>query len=130
MNSSDHHTHLPDSSPLADKASGGVVVKDPVCGMDVDPATAAGSFESGGRTHYFCSRHCLERFRSDPHRFEAGGSDGGQHAVGPIVLAPVLPTRRLSTGTTYTCPMHPEIVSDRPGSCPICGMALEPRAVL
>src|SRR5262249_41522133 len=108
---------------------GAVAVKDPVCGMDVDPATAAGSLEHRGRTYYFCSRHCLETFRSDPDRFAAGGSSPVESPPGPNDLAPLLPLKPPATGTTYTCPMHPEIVRDRPGSCPICGMALEPRAV-
>jgi P-type Cu+ transporter len=91
-----------------------VTVKDPVCGMTVVPATAAGSVDHNGRTYYFCSRHCVEKFRDDPARFLADGDgDGAGHAA----------------GTTYTCPMHPEVVSDHPGACPICGMALEPLTV-
>jgi Cu+-exporting ATPase len=89
--------------------------KDPVCGMSVDPATAAGSHEHDGHTYYFCSRHCAEAFRKDPDRF--------------LSPAPVSHSERLTAapaGTKYTCPMHPEIIRDGPGSCPICGMALEP----
>jgi Cu+-exporting ATPase len=84
---------------------------DPVCGMRIDPATAAGSLEHDGRTWWFCSRGCLERFRREPHRYR-------QAAPPPAPAA--------AAGTRYTCPMHPEIVRDGPGSCPICGMALEP----
>src|SRR5262245_58763133 len=86
---------------------------DPVCGMTVEPASAAGSFNHAGRTYYFCSRHCLERFRADPAAYLGDAK--------PKAAMPAAPA-----GTKYTCPMHPEIVRDGPGSCPICGMALEP----
>ena len=105
-------------------------VQDPVCGMKVVPATAAGSLEHDGRTYYFCSRHCLEKFRSDPARFTAGTTVHEVHGPSPIVPAPAPLKQPAPVGTTYTCPMHPEIVRDRPGACPICGMALEPIAVL
>ena len=88
--------------------------KDPVCGMTVSTATAAGSFEYEGRRYYFCSQHCLERFRENSAQFL---SDSAK---------PAAPSR---DHPEYTCPMHPEIVRDRPGSCPICGMALEPRTI-
>jgi cation transport ATPase len=87
---------------------------DPVCGMTVDPATAAGRHVHDGRTYYFCSRHCVEKFRADPARFLQPGD--GNRSV-PAVKGGAGP---------YTCPMHPEIVQDGPGSCPKCGMALEP----
>ena len=89
-------------------------VLDPVCGMTVSPAEAAGHVEHDGKTYYFCSRHCVERFSADPAAFLDGGAP-------PAPAAP--------PGTQYTCPMHPEIVRDAPGACPICGMALEPRTV-
>ena len=93
-------------------------VKDPVCGMTVDPRKAAGSFEHDGQTYYFCNPGCLEKFRAAPERF----------------LTPEVATQRkfqrnrqeASTKTEYTCPMHPEIRRDKPGVCPKCGMALEP----
>jgi Cu+-exporting ATPase len=88
---------------------------DPVCGMTVDPATAAASFAYVGRTYYFCHPHCLQRFQADPRRY-----------LGDAAAPPAPPP---PAGTSYTCPMHPEVVSDRPGSCPKCGMALEPRTV-
>ena len=90
-------------------------VLDPVCGMTIDPATAAGHYDYHGQRFYFCHPSCLERFKADPEAFlnpQAQPAD-----------APAKP------GTTYTCPMHPEIVRDGPGSCPICGMALEPSTV-
>jgi Cu+-exporting ATPase len=100
------------STPEASRGPGGVT--DPVCGMAVDPATAAGSHIHHGAAHYFCSLSCLERFRADPGEFVVT-------AAPPVVPAPTPP------GTVWTCPMHPEVVRNRPGACPICGMALEPR---
>jgi len=82
---------------------------DPVCGMTVVPERAAGYFEYKGHTYYFCGKGCLERFKADPEKY----------------LAPKAPPPAPVAGTTYTCPMHPEIVRDAPGACPICGMALE-----
>src|SRR5688572_31748691 len=86
---------------------------DPVCGMNVDPASAAGSHTHGGITYYFCSKHCLEQFKADPAKY-----------LHPSP-APVPETPK---GAQYTCPMHPEIVQVGPGSCPKCGMALVPIA--
>jgi len=112
-------------------------VTDPVCGMTVDPESAAGSFDYKGETYYFCSLHCLEKFREDPERFlnkpvqplmvqpvgirreraqpvssnpvaTAPGSDKSE----PVATAPG------SDRTTYTCPMHPEVRKDKPSSCP------------
>ncbi|HEX6268525.1 MAG TPA: HAD-IC family P-type ATPase, partial [Burkholderiales bacterium] len=82
---------------------------DPVCGMTVDPARAAGEFPYKGTKYYFCSKHCLHSFQAGPERYvskEAGPAHAGHGQ--------------------YTCPMHPEIVQDGPGSCPKCGMALVP----
>ena len=95
---------------------------DPVCGMTVDPDHAAGSFEYQGNTYYFCSTHCVHRFRENPEAFL------NKPAAQPIGItgrppAPAKPNQK------YTCPMHPEIIRDGPGSCPICGMALEPLTV-
>jgi Cu+-exporting ATPase len=106
-----------------------LVAIDPVCGMTVDPE-AAGSYEYKGRTYYFCSTHCLHKFREDPERFL-------NQPAHPVMVQPVgiqhagaQAGPRSAPGSdkiTYTCPMHPEVVSDAPGTCPICGMALEPR---
>jgi P-type Cu+ transporter len=87
---------------------------DPVCGMTVNPDNAAGSFEYYGKTYYFCSTHCLHRFQQNPESF--------------LAPQPIAITKAPATTKTqkYTCPMHPEIIRDGPGSCPICGMALEP----
>jgi Cu+-exporting ATPase len=82
---------------------------DPVCGMKVEPANAAAEIEHRGRTYYFCSKHCAEKFNADP----------AKYAQRPAAAT-------AAPGAKYTCPMHPEIVRDRPGSCPKCGMALVP----
>ncbi|QNR98885.1 cadmium-translocating P-type ATPase [Stenotrophomonas sp. 169] len=86
-----------------------VQAKDPVCGMTVDPATTPHRTQHDGTEWHFCSARCRERFIADPRRFL-------DPQTRPIVAA----------GTPYTCPMDPEIIQDGPGSCPICGMALEP----
>ncbi len=96
---------------------------DPVCGMTVDPDHAAGSFEYKGTTYYFCSTHCLHRFRENPESFL---SPAAPQPIG-ITRTPKAPPPKAAQ--KYTCPMHPEIIRDGPGSCPICGMALEPLTV-
>ena len=96
---------------------------DPVCGMTVDPLHAAGSFEYNANTYYFCSTHCLHRFRENPEAFL------NKPAVQPIGITRQPQEAPAKAGQQYTCPMHPEIIRDAPGSCPICGMALEPLTV-
>ena len=86
---------------------------DPVCGMTVDPAAAAGQFDYQGTTYYFCSTHCLHRFKAEPGRFLSGK----KKTAAPPAAA---------VEAKYTCPMHPEIVQIGPGACPKCGMALVP----
>ncbi|HEY7297473.1 MAG TPA: heavy metal translocating P-type ATPase [Xanthobacteraceae bacterium] len=96
----------------ADGSSGAAVI-DPVCGMSVDPQATAHSYAFEGRTYHFCSPGCRTRFAADPAKYL--GSDAGKRAPTPV-----------AKGAIYTCPMHPEIRQSGPGSCPICGMALEP----
>jgi len=86
------------------------MVKDPVCGMSVDPLTAKHHAEHDGHAYHFCSARCREKFVADPSAY-----------LGERQPAPPAPP-----GTIYTCPMHPEIQQVGPGHCPICGMALEP----
>ncbi len=88
--------------------------RDPVCGMRVDPATAKHQFAHAGRMFHFCSAGCREKFAADPERYLETSRPDPQPAAGK--------------GVIYTCPMHPEVRQDRPGDCPICGMALEPVA--
>jgi heavy metal translocating P-type ATPase len=89
----------------------GQSVKDPVCGMTVDPHAAQHRHTYNGRPYYFCSASCREKFAANP----------SQYLKSEPQAAPPVPP-----GTIYTCPMHPEIRQPGPGSCPICGMALEP----
>ncbi len=103
-------------------SSGPPVEIDPVCGMKVDPARAAATVEHGGRTYFFCSRGCAEKFQRDPAKYLSSPplSAPNPHAD---ALQPI------GTTNIFTCPMHPEVRHPGPGSCPICGMALEPRTV-
>src|SRR5687768_7252008 len=94
-------------------------VKDVVCGMTIDPAKAAGSSVHEGETYYFCGKGCKTKFDTDPARY----------LNPPAPTAATVPTSPTSAKVEYTCPMHPEIVQIGPGSCPICGMALEPKTV-
>ena len=88
-------------------------VFDPVCGMTVDPAKAKHHAEHAGLSYFFCSARCAEKFTADPARYIVGSRQGG----GPATAA--------GGEILWTCPMHPQIVRREPGSCPICGMALE-----
>jgi P-type Cu+ transporter len=92
--------------------------KDPVCGMTVEPQRAAGSFALNGQTYFFCGLGCLDKFRADPERFLNASS---ANLIGIKRVPPDQSAKR-----EYTCPMHPEVRAPKPGSCPKCGMALEP----
>ena len=85
---------------------------DPVCGMTLDPATSRHRFAHGDATFHFCCAGCRTKFAADPQKYFA-----------PKEAEPA------ALGVTFTCPMHPEIRKVGPGSCPICGMALEPMAI-
>jgi len=106
MSATAEHHHHDHHSP----AAGGAV--DPVCGMTVDPATAKARAEHGGQTYYFCCNGCRTKFTADPAKY-----------LKPREPEPVI------EGAIYTCPMHPEIRQEGPGTCPICGMALEPEVM-
>jgi len=86
---------------------------DPVCGMSVDPARSAGSHDYEGKTYHFCAVRCLTKFKANPAEYLETG-----------VAEPMVADDRI-----HTCPMHPEVKQRGPGSCPICGMALEPMEV-
>jgi P-type Cu+ transporter len=88
----------------------GDAATDPVCGMSVDPATTRHHATHLGHEFHFCSAQCRARFMAGPERY----------------LVPAPPSAEAPPGTVWTCPMHPEIRRERPGACPICGMALEP----
>ncbi|MGB3490664.1 MAG: heavy metal translocating P-type ATPase [Xanthobacteraceae bacterium] len=103
-----HHHHTHDAAAVDD----GRVI-DPVCGMKVDPTTRKHVFDHDHTTYHFCSAGCRTKFAADPQRY----------------LDPKPRQDDVPEGTIYTCPMHPEIRQVGPGSCPICGMALEPDVV-
>ena len=100
------HCHHPDPEERA---------TDPVCGMKVKIAGAKNTTVHEGHTYYFCNPKCLQKFTAEPDRY-----------LKPAEAAPAPP---VAAGTIFTCPMHPEIRQVGPGSCPICGMALEPAEV-
>src|SRR5882762_3601198 len=111
--------------------------KDPVCGMMVDPEKAAGKVEHAGQTYYFCSKSCAERFSREPEKYLAvPGTGGMQQGSQPADHHAAHYSQAAESHATtdekkvrYTCPMHPQIIQIGPGSCPICGMALEPMDV-
>ncbi len=110
--------------------------RDPVCGMNVDPAKAAGQFEYQGQTYYFCSTGCLKKFQANPGAYlQPKESPPALVTLGSVAAPPhpsplaSRPSPLASHPSSYTCPMHPEIVRDGPGTCPICGMALEPKTI-
>lgn len=93
-------------------------ITDPVCGMVVSKPSDDLSFKYEGQTHYFCSGHCLQKFKSDPGQYIEDRSKTQKQSA--VEAAP-------AKSAVYTCPMHPEVQQDGPGDCPKCGMALEPR---
>ena len=109
-----HHCH--DHDHHRDKetdSAGTMTAKDPVCGMSVQVDSGKPSRKYEGETYHFCSQKCCDKFAADPEHYLTGAHKAE--------TAP--------KGTKYTCPMHPEIVREAPGECPICGMALEPMGV-
>mgnify|MGYP003123595856 FL=1 len=102
-------------SDTADKPVPSGTAVDPVCGMSVEIEGASFVHEHKGSHHYFCSSRCLDKFRADPELY--------------LSKAHLDAVEDVPEGTIYTCPMHPEIRQPGPGSCPICGMALEPETV-
>ena len=104
------------------------VLTDPICGMTVDPQDCAGSFDYKGRTYYFCSTHCLEKFRANSETYLAKRRVGAPHPRGEEAAGEKGAVPFSHEGAAYTCPMHPEVRHFGPGPCPKCGMALEPDA--
>ena len=114
MSGAEHHHHH-QSTDQGSAGQSDTKVIDPVCGMTVDPAKTAHHADHGGRAYHFCSAGCRTKFVADPERY--------------LHPPEAKPAERLPQGTIYTCPMHPEIRQVGAGSCPICGMALEPETV-
>jgi P-type Cu+ transporter len=102
--------------------------RDPVCGMSVDPEKAKAKAEHGGKSYYFCCPRCAERFTQEPEKFLAAPGTAAMEAA-PLVKLVSAPAEA-PKGIRYTCPMDPEIVQIGPGTCPICGMALEPMDIV
>ncbi len=107
----EHHEHVQHDHDH--HANHRAIATDPVCGMPVDPHTAKHCAEHDEQTYYFCSVRCHDKFVAEP----------------DIYRVDKIPVEESTSGTTYTCPMHPQIRQIGPGSCPICGMALEPAEV-
>ena len=105
------------------EAGGDRTSRDPVCGMNVS-VDSPHRHQHEGNEYRFCSRGCLEKVTAEPARY-LQERKGAPNPAPPAVATKVTP----GTGVTFTCPMHPQIVRDAPGSCPICGMALEPSTV-
>ena len=106
-------SHLKESGNQSPAAQNGA--RDPVCGMTVDPHATPHRGQYAGRTYYFCSKGCAAKFASDPEKY--------------LTKDEAKPPQPVPEGTIYTCPMHSQIRQIGPGSCPICGMALEPELV-
>ncbi len=133
-----------DSHREPSTASTRSLVQDPVCGMDVDPATSEHRHELDGHTYHFCSAGCRATFAAHPAEYVGGtgshvgaehdhAAAGHHHPGHPAPAHPDAPAGRptpsAGDAVEWTCPMHPEIRRPGPGSCPICGMALEPVTV-
>src|SRR5271170_7091161 len=108
------------------------VARDPVCGMTVRRATAKWTTEHDGQSYFFCNPRCLTRFREAPDRY-LKPADAPVPAT-PTTQAPATPrpqqsAAEASAGAVFVCPMHPEVRSPTHGTCPKCGMALEPETV-
>ncbi len=116
--------------------------RDPVCGMNVNPATAKHVYDQGGKNYYFCCAPCVEKFKTDPAKYlsatapssgmvtlgaakPTASSDHRHHAT-PAKPQAQAPVPAAAERPAYVCPMCPEVRENKPGSCPSCGMALEP----
>jgi Cu+-exporting ATPase len=104
------------SAPVVTGAAAAI---DPVCGMTVQPATAAGSYEYQGKTYYFCATSCLTKFRDEPNHYLTPPEQRAPHVM-PVPVGGAV---------EYICPMDPEVIETQPGACRICGMALEPKVI-
>jgi P-type Cu+ transporter len=134
----DHHEHTPNAAASA-VASG--KVRDPVCGMMIDPAKAPAKFDYRGQTYYFCNPGCQKKFQVNPDSYLAtvpvasgpqlaviqpAKAEGTSRMSQSVQISGLKTSTSDSSGTTWVCPMDPEVRQSDPGSCPKCGMALEP----
>ncbi len=101
--------------------------KDPVCGMSVQPESAAARREYAGKTFYFCAEGCARKFDATPQKYLDVTVTSSAEPTSAAAQSPARSPGILGSANIYTCPMHPQIARQGPGSCPICGMALEPR---
>jgi Cu+-exporting ATPase len=152
---SHNHSHADHPRPGHDDAPAAGLIRDPVCGMMVDPSKGKPTLDHAGRTFHFCSAGCREKFAADPAQYltaqdpvcgmgvdRASARHMAKHEgrrfyfcsagcqtkfeAAPDSYLGDRPPSAAPAGSKWTCPMHPEIVQDGPGDCPICGMALEP----
>jgi Cu+-exporting ATPase len=107
----DPEKYVPSAGPMQNDSASNLEI-DPVCKMKVSPATAAARHEHNGQTYYFCSARCAEKFKANPSAYVAWEPESGKVESASDII--------------YTCPMHREVRQKGPGSCPKCGMALEP----
>jgi len=115
-------------------AAGAATARDLVCGMTVDPVKTPHKLEHQGSTYYFCSAGCVQKFRASPQKYLSAPAAANVPALvqlatigtSPAAVTPSDARRKNAGDNIYTCPMHPDVRQVGPGSCPICGMALEP----
>src|SRR5258708_2625986 len=116
--------------------------RDPVCGMNVNPATAKHVYDHGGKSYYFCCAPCVQKFKTDPAKYLSAtapssgmvtlvaakptASSDHRHLATPAKPQAQAPVRAAAESPAYVCPMCPEVRENKPGACPSCGMALEP----
>jgi P-type Cu+ transporter len=109
------------------------MARDPVCGMTVDPEKAAAHVEHKGETHYFCAKGCARKFATHPEQYlhaTPPSPENSAPAIVAIQAASAAVPAPAQKQIRYTCPMHPEVVKEGPGTCPKCGMALEPMDIV
>src|SRR5258708_6923871 len=113
------------------------MARDPVCGMTVDPTTAAAHLEHHGHTYYFCAKSCAQKFSASPEKYLNAPAVAPMKSSAPLTSIQSAPAPAADVSVPappsqvrYTCPMHPEIVQLGPGACPKCGMAVEPMDIV
>jgi len=128
----EHGEHGAGGSSAAGDSPPVAKVKDPVCGMMVTPGAAkGGSHAHAGTTYWFCNPRCNEKFSAEPDKWLAPAEKSLAHAAtAPSAPPPKARTESPLANIVYVCPMDPEVRESKPGPCPICGMALEPEAVM